>query len=173
MEPGLSATSFFEPPNFTYPFSAHLCLVEVDRATGQVAVLRYVAVDDCGVIINPLLVEGQIHGGVAQGVAAALREEVMYDAEGQLLTGSLLDYAVPTATAVVPIATTHTTTATTVNPLGVKGIGEHGTIAATSAVANAVIDALGVRHLDIPHTPEKVWRALEQNRESRRPGVTA
>ncbi len=164
IEPGLTATSFFEPANFTYPFSTHLCLVEIDGSTGQVTILRYVAVDDCGTIVNPLIVDGQIHGGVAQGIAAALREEIVYDAEGQLLTGSLLDYAAPAAIDLPAIETHHTTTTTSVNPLGAKGIGEHGTIVATPAVANAVIDALGVRHLDIPLTPEKIWRALAEKR---------
>ena len=163
MEPGLDATRRFEPPNFVYPFGTHICLVEVDPQTGQTTILRYFAVDDCGRVINPMIVGGQIHGGIAQGVAQALFEEVVYDENGQLLTGTLLDYAVPRAEHLVNFELDHTVTPTDVNPLGVKGVGEAGTIASTPAVVNAVLDALqplGVTHLDMPLKPEKVWRAI-------------
>ncbi|MBK9708402.1 MAG: molybdopterin-dependent oxidoreductase [Acidobacteria bacterium] len=162
-EPGLVATHFFEPKNFTFPFGSHVCVVEVDRETGEVKVLRYIAVDDCGKQINPLLVAGQIHGGIAQGLAQALYEEVVYDENGQLLTGELMDYAVPKAFQLPRYECDHTETPTDVNPLGAKGAGEAGTIGATPAVANAVIDALspfGVKHIDLPLKPEKLWRLM-------------
>jgi len=164
MEPGLDATRRFEPPNFVYPFGTHICVVEVDPQTGQTTILRYLAVDDCGRIINPMIVGGQIHGGIAQGVAQALFEEVVYDENGQLLTGTLMDYAVPRAEHLVNFELDHTVTPTDVNPLGVKGVGEAGTIASTPAVVNAVLDALqplGVTHLDMPLKPEKVWNAIQ------------
>lgn len=163
MEPGLDATRRFEPPNFVYPFGTHICVVEVDPQTGQTKILRYLAVDDCGRIINPTIVGGQIHGGIAQGVAQALFEEVVYDENGQLLTGTLADYAVPRAEHLPSFELDHTVTPTEVNPLGVKGVGEAGTIASTPAVVNAVLDALqplGVTHLDMPLKPEKVWSAI-------------
>ncbi len=164
IEPGLEATSFFEPPNFTYPFGTHIALVEVDADTGEVAIRRYVAVDDCGRIINPMIVDGQVHGGLAQGIGQALFEEVVYDAEGQLVTGSLLDYALPTAKAFPQFETDHTVTPTPVNPLGVKGVGEAGTIGSTPAIVNAVMDALapfGVTHIDMPLRAEKLWRIMQ------------
>jgi carbon-monoxide dehydrogenase large subunit len=164
-EPGLNETAFFDPANFTYPFGVHLAEVDVDTATGEVALRRYVAVDDCGNVINPMIVDGQIHGGVTQGVAQALWEEVVYDENGQLLTGTLMDYAVPFSSDLPNFETGATVTPSPVNPLGVKGVGEAGTIAATPVVANAVIDALsdlGVRHIDIPLRPEKVWRAIQE-----------
>jgi carbon-monoxide dehydrogenase large subunit len=167
LEPGLSATSFFEPSNFTYPHGAHVCVVEVDPDTGRVQVLRYVAVDDCGRIISPLLVEGQVHGGIAQGMAQALMEEVVYDESGQLVTGSLMDYAMPTAADLPRFELDHTVTPTPVNPLGAKGVGEAGTIGSTPAVANAVIDALGVRHVDMPMKAEKLWRIIQEQRARR------
>lgn len=164
MEPGLTASSFFEPPNFTYPHGCHVAIVEVDPETGRVVLRRYVAVDDCGRVISPLLVEGQLHGGIAQGVAQALCEGVHYDESGQLITGSLMDYAVPTAHDLPAFELDRTETPTPVNPLGAKGVGEAGTIGSTPAVVNAVIDALapfGVRHIDMPLTPEKIWRAIQ------------
>ncbi len=165
LEPGLTATSFFEPPNFTYPHGVHVCMVEVDPGTGKVTILRYIAVDDCGRVISPLLVHGQIHGGIAQGAAQALMEEVVYDPDsGQLLTGSLMDYAVPTAVDLPSFELAETVTPTPVNPLGAKGVGEAGTIGSTPAVANAVIHALGIRHADMPFRPEKVWRILQAAR---------
>lgn len=164
VEPGLEANAFYDPSNFVYPFGTHIAVVEVDSETGQIEVKRYIAVDDCGNIINPMIVEGQIHGGVTQGIAQALYEHAVYDENGQLLTGSLNDYAVPTA-AMVPHFETHkTTTPAPGNPLGVKGIGETGTIASTPAIANAVMDALapfGVKDLNMPFTPEKVWNAMQ------------
>jgi len=163
LEPGLEESSFFDPSNFVYPFGTHVAIVEVDPGTGVVKLQRYVAVDDCGPVINPKIVDGQVHGGVAQGVAQALWEAAVYDERGQLLSGSLMDYAIPTSQSLPPIETARTETPSPVNPLGLKGIGETGTIAATPAVVNAVVDALaplGVRHVDMPLTPEKIWRLL-------------
>jgi aerobic carbon-monoxide dehydrogenase large subunit len=165
VEPGLDATSFFEPPACTFPFGTHVCAVEVDSATGAVKFLRYVAVDDCGNIISPLLVEGQVHGGIAQGIAQALYEEVVYDENGQLITGSLMDYAVPKAPMLPWYELASTVTPTNANSLGVKGVGEAGTIGSTPCVVNAVHDALkhlGIRNLDMPLKPERVWRAIQQ-----------
>ena len=176
VEPGLSASAFYEPKNFTFPFGTHVCLVEVDSELGTIDIQRYLAVDDCGKVINPLLVEGQIHGGVAQGLGQALQEEVVYDAEGQLVTGTLMDYAVPKAHQLPRIETDRTETPSPVNPLGAKGVGEAGTIGSTPALVNAVVDALkplGVRHLDMPLTPERVWRAIQEARTSQTTAVTA
>ncbi len=164
-EPGLMSTHFWEPPNFTFPFGAHVCVTEVDRETGAIEIKRYVAVDDCGNILNPLLVAGQVHGGVAQGLGQALWEEAVYDESGQLLTGELTDYAVPKAHSMPFIESSHTVTPSPVNPLGVKGVGEAGTIGCSPAVVNSVVDALaplGVRHIDMPLTPEKIWRLIQQ-----------
>ncbi|RMD79272.1 MAG: xanthine dehydrogenase family protein molybdopterin-binding subunit, partial [Chloroflexi bacterium] len=141
----------------------HVSIVEVDPETGHVKLLRYIAVDDCGNQINPLIVEGQIHGGIAQGLAQALYEGAVYNEDGQLLTGTLMDYAVPTAAMVPHIETDHTVTPSPVNPLGVKGAGEAGTIASAQCVMNAIIDALapfGVKHLQMPATPERIWKAI-------------
>lgn len=163
VEPGLEASAFFDPPNFTYPFGTHIAVVEVAAGTGEITLQRYIAVDDCGRIINPMIVEGQIHGGLAQGIAQALWEGAVYDENGQLLTGSLLDYAIPKARFFPQFETSKTETPSDVNPLGVKGIGETGTIASTAAVYNAVLDALaplGVTRLDMPLTPEKVLGAI-------------
>lgn len=163
MEPFLDETSYYDPPNCTYPFGTHICLVEVNANTGRVKILRYIAVDDVGNVINPMIVDGQVHGGIAQGVAQALYETAVYDDNGQLVSGSMMDYAVPTAAMLPSFETARTVTPSPVNPLGVKGAGETGTIASTPAVVNAVIDALkpfGVKHLDMPLTPEKVWRAM-------------
>jgi carbon-monoxide dehydrogenase large subunit len=165
MEGGLEATSFYDPPNFCYPFGAHVAIVEVDRQTGRVELKRYVAVDDCGPQINPMIVEGQVHGGVVQGVGQALWEGAVYDETGQLVTGSLLDYALPRADALPDIEVLSTVTPSPHHPLGVKGIGEAGTIASTAAVYNAVVDALqpfGVIGLTMPLTPERVWRAMNE-----------
>ncbi|HYY93069.1 MAG TPA: xanthine dehydrogenase family protein molybdopterin-binding subunit [Pyrinomonadaceae bacterium] len=162
-EPGLSATYFFEPKNFTFPFGAHICVVEIDRETGEVEFQRYVAVDDCGRVINPLLVDGQVQGGIVQSIGQALYEEVVYDEQGQLVTGTLMDYAVPRAKMLPWFELDRTETPTDVNPLGVKGVGEAGTIGATPAIVNAVVDALspfGVRHIDMPVRPEAVWRII-------------
>jgi carbon-monoxide dehydrogenase large subunit len=153
LEHGLEATEFFRPPALVYPFGAHVAVVEVDRETGSVRVLDYVSVDDCGVRITPNLVRGQVHGGLAQGIAQALWEEVVYTDDGQLMTGSLMDYAVPRATDLPMFRDSATVTPSPRNPLGAKGIGEAATIGSTPAVANAVVDALrtaGIRHLDMP-----------------------
>ena len=165
MEPGLEASAFYDPPNFTYPFGTHIAVVEVDASTGQIELQQYVAVDDCGVQINPMIVEGQVHGGVVQGTGPVLWEGAVYDEDGQLLTGSLLDYAMPRADNFPDIEVLSSTTASPHHPLGVKGIGEAGTIASTAAVYNAAMDALrplGVNSADMPLTPEKVWSAINQ-----------
>ncbi len=162
-EPGLLATRFWEPPNFTFPFGAHIVVSDIDGETGQIKIRRYVAVDDCGNMINPLLVDGQVHGGVAQGLGQALWEQAVYDDNGQLVTGELMDYAVPRAHMMPWIENDHTTTPSPVNPLGVKGVGEAGTIGCSPAVVNSVVDALsplGVRHIDMPLTPEKIWKLI-------------
>jgi carbon-monoxide dehydrogenase large subunit len=167
LEPGLEASAFFDPPDFVYPFGAHIAVVAVDAETGEVKLERYIAVDDCGKVINPMIVEGQIHGGIVQGIGQALWEGAVYDESGQLLTGSMTDYAVPKAEFFPNFELAMTETPTKVNPLGVKGIGETGTIASTPAVYNAVLDALsplGVRSIDMPLTPERVWRAIREAR---------
>ena len=164
MEPGLEALSYFDPKNFTWPFGTHIAVVEVDADTGEVRLLRYVAVDDVGKVINPMIVEGMIHGGVTQGIGQALQEEAIYADDGQLLTGSMMDYAVPTAEDVPSFELERTETPSTSNPLGVKGAGETGTIASSPAVINAVVDALspfGVRHIEMPANAEKVWRLMQ------------
>jgi carbon-monoxide dehydrogenase large subunit len=163
-EPGLSATYFFEPKNFTFPFGTHICVVEIDKDTGETKFLRYVAVDDCGKVINPLLVDGQIHGGIVQSIGQALYEEVVYDEQGQLVTGELMDYALPKASQLPWFELDRTETPSPVNPLGVKGVGEAGTIGATPAIVNAIVDALspyGVKHLDMPVRPENVWKIIK------------
>jgi aerobic carbon-monoxide dehydrogenase large subunit len=167
MEAGLEATRFFQPPGMVFPFGAHVAVVEVDPETGGVALTRYVSVDDCGRILNPMLVEGQIHGGLAQGIAQALFEEVAYGEDGSLLSGNLTTYMMPTAADLPSFTLDRTITPSPVNPLGVKGVGESATIGSTPAVVNAVLDALaplGVREMDPPCTPEKVWRAMQRAR---------
>ncbi len=164
VEPGLEATTFFDPPNCTFPFGCHICVTEVDPETGQVSIERYVAVDDCGRVINPMIVDGQIVGGIAHSVGQALYEEVAYDEDGQLLTSTLVDYLVPGAPEIPRIESERTETPSPTNPLGVKGIGEAGTIAATAAIVNSVCDAIGVDHLDMPLKPERVWRAVEEQK---------
>jgi carbon-monoxide dehydrogenase large subunit len=166
VEPGLEETSFYDPSNFCFPFGAHACVVEVDPDTGHVKILRYLAVDDVGNVINPMIVDGMVHGGIAQGVAQALWEEAVYDkASGQLVSGSMMDYTLPKADMLPFYETDRTETPTLVNPLGVKGAGETGTIASTPAVVNAVVDALsglGVDHIDaMPLTPERVWKTAQ------------
>ena len=164
VEPGLEMTSFYDPSNFTYPFGTHVAVVEVDGETGETTLRRYIAVDDVGNVINPMIVDGQLHGGIAQGAAQALWESAIHDEQGQLLTASLMEYNVPKADQLPMFETDRTVTPTPVNPLGIKGAGEAGTIAASAAVANAVIDALapfGVRHIDMPLTPAKVWQAMQ------------
>ena len=167
MEPGLEALSYFDPPNFTWPSGTHIAVVEVEPDTGEVKLLRYISVDDVGNVINPMIVDGQLHGGIAQGVGQALQEEAIYDNNGQLLTGSMMDYAVPTAEGLPSYEVDRTVTPSPSNALGVKGAGEAGTNAASAAVANAVMDALspfGIKHIDMPYKPEKVWRAIQAAR---------
>ncbi|HEX2851236.1 MAG TPA: molybdopterin cofactor-binding domain-containing protein, partial [Acidimicrobiales bacterium] len=156
----------FRSTGATFPSGAHVCVVEVDTETGKVEVVRFVACDDAGRILNPLIAEGQVHGGVAQGIAQALLEEMQYDADGNPVTGNLADYAFITAAELPSIETVHLETPTPLNELGAKGIGESGTIGATPAVQNAVVDALahlGIRHVDMPCTPERVWTALTRS----------
>lgn len=165
MEPGLEETAFYDPENFVFPFGAHACVVDVDGETGKVRVARYVAVDDCGKAINPLLIDGQVHGGIVHAIGQALYERVHYDENGQLVTGTFVDYALPTAAELPSFETDRTETPTPVNSLGAKGVGEAGTIAASPAVTNAVIDALrplGVSYLNMPLTPMRVWTAIEE-----------
>ncbi|HEY4384893.1 MAG TPA: xanthine dehydrogenase family protein molybdopterin-binding subunit [Ktedonobacteraceae bacterium] len=162
MEPGLETTVFFEPEACTFPFGTHICVVEIDKDTGEPTITRYVAVDDCGRQLNPLLVAGQIHGGIVQGIGQALFEEVVYNEDGQLMTGSFMDYAMPIASELPSFELDHTVTPTTLNPLGVKGVGEAGTIGSTPAVSAAVADALNVPHVDMPLRSEKLWRLIHQ-----------
>ena len=168
VEPNLQGQVTYDPDNFTFPFGTHVAVVEVDEETGLVRLVDYAAVDDCGVQINPMIVEGQLHGGIVQGVAQALWEEAVYDQDGNLLNPTLLDYTVPSAVEVPNFRLDHTVTPSPTNPLGVKGIGEAGTIAATPTVINAVVDALshlGVRDIEMPATPERVWSAIRFARE--------
>jgi carbon-monoxide dehydrogenase large subunit len=165
MEPGLTATHLYDPPNFSWPNGAHACVVEVDTQTGAVEILRYVAVDDCGVVINPLVVEGQVHGGVAQGIAEALFEEAGYDEEGNLRHGTMTTYMVPGPPEIPQMELSRTCTPSPTNPLGVKGIGEAGTIASPPAVVTAIDDAMS--HLRVtdfygPATTERVWNAIQE-----------
>jgi carbon-monoxide dehydrogenase large subunit len=164
-EGALSAAIDFNQGDATYPFGAHVAVVEVDMETGRVELMRHVAVDDCGRVLNPMIVKGQQHGGIAQGVAQALYEGVVYDEDGNPLTTNLMDYAMPSAAELPSFEASNTETPTPLNPLGAKGIGESGTIGSTPAVQNAVVDALshlGVRHLDMPLTAERVWRAIRE-----------
>jgi carbon-monoxide dehydrogenase large subunit len=165
-EPGLEANRFFKPEGETFPFGMHLAVVEIDRETGRVSLVRYLAVDDCGRVLNPMMVDGQRHGGIAQGVGQALFEEVLYDSGGQLVTSTLGDYALPRAIDFPEFELDRTVTPTSRNPLGAKGIGEAGTIGSTPAIVNAVVDALshlGVTHVDMPTKPEKIWRILHDH----------
>jgi aerobic carbon-monoxide dehydrogenase large subunit len=165
VEPSLDSEATYDPDNFSFPHGTHLCAVEVDTETGQVKIRSYVAVDDVGVVVNPIIVEGQVHGGIAQGIAQALYEEAVYDADGNLQTTTLADYLVPSAADLPTFVTDRTQTPSTTNPLGVKGVGEAGTIASTPAVVDAVIDALrplGVTDVQMPCTAERVWRAINE-----------
>jgi aerobic carbon-monoxide dehydrogenase large subunit len=167
VEPSLDSDATYDPDNFSFPHGTHLCAAEVDTETGQVKLRSYVAVDDVGVVVNPTIVEGQVHGGLAQGIAQALYEEAAYDSSGNLITASLADYLIPSAADLPSFTTARTTTPSTLNPLGVKGVGEAGTIASTPAVVNAIIDALrpfGVSDVPMPCTPERVWRAIQEAR---------
>jgi carbon-monoxide dehydrogenase large subunit len=165
MEAGLEAVHYYDPPNLTFPFGSYICVVDIDRGTGEVHVRRFVSVDDCGNIINPMIVRGQIHGGLTMGLAPALYEEISYDEDGNIHGGSFMDYLVPTAMEVPKWETFHTVTPSPHHPLGAKGVGESATVGAPPAIVNAVVDALshlGVRHIDIPMTPDKVWAILEE-----------
>jgi len=165
MEAGLEAVSYYDPPNLTYPFGSYICVVDIDSGTGEVKVRRFVAIDDCGNIINPMIVQGQIHGGLTMGLAPALYEEISYDDNGNVQGGSFIDYLVPTAVETPKWETGHTVTPSPHHPLGAKGVGESATVGAPAAIANAVVDALwhlGVRHIDIPITPAKVWKLLRE-----------
>jgi carbon-monoxide dehydrogenase large subunit len=165
MEPGLEATFVYDPPNFSWPAGTHIAVVDVDTETGSVDLVRYIAVDDVGKVVNPKVVDGQIHGGVAQGIAQALFEEAVYDEDGNLVTGSMVNYLIPSAAELPSYELGRTETPSPTNPLGVKGVGETGTIASTAAVMNAVVDALaprGISALEMPATPERVWRAIEE-----------
>jgi carbon-monoxide dehydrogenase large subunit len=167
VEPGLEATYVYDPPNFSWPAGAHVAIVEVDTETGAVELLRYIAVDDVGTVVNPTIVGGQIMGGLAQGVAQALYEEAIYDDDGNLLTGNMVSYLVPSAAEFPRWELHRTETPSPTNPMGVKGVGETGAIASPPAVMNAIVDALaddGVTDIDMPATPERVWRALEEVR---------
>jgi carbon-monoxide dehydrogenase large subunit len=167
LEPGLSDEAFFEPSNNTYPFGCHISMLEIDRETGEPTLLKMIAVDDAGNLINPLIVEGQIHGGLAQGIGQAIVEEVVYDEHGQLLTGSFMDYAIPRATDFPRFELDSTVTPTPLNPLGAKGVGEAGTLGSTPCVVSAAVDALsefGVKHVDMMLRPEKLWRIISGGR---------
>ncbi len=169
MEPGLEEQNFYDPENFVWPFGAHACVVDVEADTGKVSVVRYVAVDDCGPAINPMMIDGQVHGGVAHSIGQALYEQVVYDEDGQLVTGNFVTYALPTANEIPEFETDRTETPSPSNPLGVKGVGEAGTIAATPAIVNAAIDALrpaGVSFMDMPLTPMRVWQYMEEARSA-------
>ncbi|HEY2792969.1 MAG TPA: xanthine dehydrogenase family protein molybdopterin-binding subunit, partial [Micromonosporaceae bacterium] len=169
IEPTLDADAVYDPDNFSFPHGTHLCAVDVDTETGKVAVRKYVAVDDVGRVINPMIVEGQVHGGIAQGIAQALFEEAVYDENGTLITGSFVDYTIPSAADLINFTTDRTVSPAPGHPLGTKGVGEAGTIASTPAVVNAVVDALrprGVNDIDMPCTPERVWRAANQQADS-------
>jgi carbon-monoxide dehydrogenase large subunit len=168
VEQGLEAVAYFEPPNFVWPFGAHVCAVEVDAETGVVDIKKYVAVDDCGNIINPMIVEGQLHGGIAQSIGQALFEEMVYSDDGQLRSATFLDYAIPSPGDIPELVLDKTITPSPTNELGVKGIGEAGTIAATAAVINAVVDALsplGITHVDMPATPDRLWKMMKEARQ--------
>ncbi len=162
IEPGLETTVFFEPEACVFPFGTHICVVEINKDTGEAELTRFVAVDDCGRQLNPMIVQGQVHGGIAQGVGQAMFEQVVYGEDGQLLTSTLMDYAMPIAPEFPEFELDHTITLTPVNPLGVKGVGEAGTIGSTPAVANAIADALSVAHVDMPFTSEKLWKIIHQ-----------
>ncbi|MEM7374436.1 MAG: aerobic carbon-monoxide dehydrogenase large subunit [Bacteroidota bacterium] len=165
MEAGFEATHYYDPPNLTFPSGAYICVVEVDKETGEIDVRRFVAIDDCGNIINPMIVQGQVHGGLTQGIAPAMYEELIYDEEGNILNGTLMDYLVPTAVESPNWETGHTVTPSPHHPIGAKGVGESPTVGAPPAIANAIVDALsplGITHMDIPITPYKVWKAIQE-----------
>jgi carbon-monoxide dehydrogenase large subunit len=160
MEPGLKESAFYDPSNFTFPAGTYICEVEVDPATGKTSFVNFVAADDFGRLVNPMIVEGQVHGGLTQGIGQALLEHAVYDDSGQLLTASFMDYAMPRADDVPSYDLHHTTTLCPGNPLGVKGCGEAGAIGGSAAVINAITDAIGTNTLDMPATPDRVWHAI-------------
>jgi carbon-monoxide dehydrogenase large subunit len=160
MEPGLKETAFYDPTNFTFPAGAYICEVEVDSGTGKTAFVNFVAADDFGRLISPMIVEGQVHGGLAQGIGQALLENAVYDQSGQLVTASFMDYAMPRAEDLPAFNVSHTTTLCPGNPLGVKGCGEAGAIGAAAAVINAITDAIGNNKLEMPASPDRVWHAI-------------
>jgi aerobic carbon-monoxide dehydrogenase large subunit len=165
MEAGLEAVCYYDPPNLTFPFGSYICVVDIDRGTGQVKIRRFLAVDDCGNIINPMIVDGQIHGGLSMGMAPCLLEEISYDENGNVQGGSFMDYLVPTAMETPSWETDKTVTPSPHHPFGAKGVGESATVGAPPAIVNAVVDALahlGVTHVEIPMTPERVWRILKE-----------
>ena len=165
MEAGLEAVSYYDPPNLTFPFGAYICVVDIDRGTGMVKIRRFLAIDDCGTVINPMIVEGQIHGGLAMGMAPALLEEISYDEYGNVRGGTFMDYLLPTSMETPAWETDRTVTLAT-PPFGAKGVGESATVGAPPAIVNAVVDALshlGVRHIDIPITPWKVYDILVEH----------
>ena len=165
VEAGLEAVNYYDPPNLTFPFGAYVCVVDIDRGTGNVKIRRFLALDDCGTIINPMIVEGQIHGGLTMGMAPSLFEEIVYDENGSMLTGTFMDYLVPTSMETPAWELDNTVTPSPHHPFGAKGVGESPTVGAPPAIANAVVDALshlGVRHIDIPMTPQKVYAILQE-----------
>ena len=164
LEPGLAEKAFYDPVNFTYPAGTHICEVEIDPETGVTEITKFTAVDDFGTIINPMIVDGQVHGGVAQGIGQAMLEQCVYDESGQLQTGSFMDYCMPRADDLPKFTVGMTTTACTHNPVGAKGCGEAGAIGSPPAVINAITDAIGVRDISMPATPEKIWRAVQEVR---------
>jgi carbon-monoxide dehydrogenase large subunit len=164
MEAGLEAVDYYDPPNLTYPFGSYICVVDIDRGTGEVKIRRFVAVDDCGTIINPMIVEGQIHGGLTMGLAPALYEQINYDEQGNIQGGTFMDYLLPTAMECPSWELGETVTPSPHHPIGAKGVGESATVGSPAAVVNAVLDALkpyGVRHADMPLTPANVWRTIQ------------
>jgi carbon-monoxide dehydrogenase large subunit len=166
VEAGLEAVNYYDPPNLTFPFGSYICVVDIDTVTGEVKIRRFLAIDDCGNIINPMIVEGQIHGGLTMGLAPALYEEIVYDDIGNCISGTFMDYLLPTAVETPHWETDKTITPSPHHPLGAKGVGESATVGAPPAIANAVVDALwhlGVRHIDIPITPPKIWALLKQH----------
>jgi carbon-monoxide dehydrogenase large subunit len=166
MEAGLEAVDYYDPPNLTFPFGAYICVVDIDRGTGQVKIRRFVAIDDCGNIINPMIVDGQIHGGLTMGMAPALLEGITYDEQGNIQQGTFMEYLLPTAMETPAWETDKTVTPSPHHPFGAKGVGESATVGAPPAIVNAVVDALahlGVKHLDIPITPWIVYKILQEH----------
>jgi carbon-monoxide dehydrogenase large subunit len=167
LEPGLKESAFYDPTNFTFPAGCHVCEVEIDPETGESAIVGWTAVDDFGTVINPMIVEGQVHGGIAQGVGQALLERAIYDKDGQLVTGSLMDYCLPRARDLPQLLVDMTVTRSPSNPLGIKGCGEAGAIAAPAAVINAITNAIGTEDLSMPATAQTVWRAMQKSTSAR------